>query len=606
MVLDIKLGISHHPSNGGNQSAICALPALQHHRVPLGLQLATTIDRDIFIMEASSSSFSSHAFRTKPIKVIRAEENSQDLPRSLSLFDLLCIGIGGTVGSGIFATTGEIVSSTAGPGAVLSWMIGGIVCCFNAFSYMELTTRVPSSGSTYAYAYHALGELPAVIGGWLLTLEYAVSGAGVARSWADKVHTWIDPTQETYKWINMEYLNLLAALIQALSVVVLLVGVRFGKAFVNTVTIIKVAVVLFIVVVGFTAFNADNISPFIPQRVPSVPAFGFQGVIAGATQAFFGYIGFDEVCCLAAEAKNPKKIMPIAVIGVVLGTMMLSVFASFVLTGMVPYQNAVDFPEAFKAVDLTWASHIVRVGEVATMPIVVLIAFLAQPRLNYAMACDGLLPQIFAKVDDKGNLFVNTLITGIFFTLVALIVPFIRLWDIVTFGILLSFIMSNCSLLMVRVRDDSPQLGPKLIGSIAALSAAAAFTYQKGCVEPSDPSSVWLWIAVALGAGFLACTILLFVKCPQSANDPANFSAPLVPFIPALSIILDWYLISQLDAVGLALGFGWVALAVISYVFYGYRNAVGRTGWSALLNFLPRDSTMSVPMLSVNEVKPSL
>lgn len=220
----------------------------------------------------------------------QAEENSQDLPRSLSLFDLICIGIGGTVGSGIFSAAASIVSDTAGPSAVISWLIGGVVCCMNALAYMELTTRVPSSGSTYAYAYHAIGEMPAVVAGWLLTLEYAVSGAGVARSWAQKVEDWVvlENPDASVHWLNQEYANILSAVIQGLCAVVLLAGLRFGKIFVNGFTILKMFVVIFIIIAGFCAIDPDNFSPFIPSRAENSAgdmAYGIQGIITGATQA---------------------------------------------------------------------------------------------------------------------------------------------------------------------------------------------------------------------------------------------------------------------------------------------------------------------------------
>lgn len=557
----------------------------------------------------SKPSFMENIMRTKPMRVIHAEENSNDLPRALSLFDLVCIGIGGTVGSGVFATTADIISGTAGPAAVLSWTIAGVVCCMNALAYMELSTRVPSSGSTYAYAYHAIGELPAVIAAWLLTLEYGVSGAGVARSWAGKVEEWLleDNPDGNYEWLNKKYTNLLAALIMALSVAVLLCGVRFGKVFVNTITSLKVAVVLFIIVAGFAVMDTQYLSPFIPSRVTDSDGekqFGFQGVITGASQAFFGYIGFDEVCCLAAEAKNPKKTMPRAVILVVTGTMFLSVFASLVLSGMEEYTEIVSFPHGFKAQDKDWAAKIVRAGETITMPVVVLISFLAQPRLNYALACDGLMPQIFAKVDDKGNLFVNTLITGIFFTIIAFIVPFITLWDIVSFGILLSFNMSNVALMMVRYRKESPTLAPKLIGGIVVNALLTTFFYQQGYV---DNDHDWcLVVAIVFLVATIATTVALAVKCVQEPNDPVNFSAPLVPYIPMISILANWYLIAQISHLGMGLGCAWVAAGAISYFVYGYGNSAGRTGWSALLNFIPRDSNMRSPMLSLNEVGPSM
>lgn len=417
--------------------------------------------------------FMENVLRLKPLSVIHAEETAEQLPRHLSLFDLLCIGIGSTVGSGIFSTAGEIISSTAGPAAFISWIIAGVVCCINALAFMELVTRIPSSGSTYAYSFHALGELPAVIAAWLLTLEYGISGSGVARSWATKVQEWLveEHPEHSYQWLNEDYTNLLGAVLMALCVGVLLVGLRFGKWFANTITTIKVAVVLFIIIAGFYLTDSSNLSPFVPPRhdVDGTMAFGTQGIITGASSAFFGYAGFDEVCCLAAEARNPKKIMPLAVIGVVTGTMFLSAFASLALSGMIPYPEAASFGSGFQYQDQHWAAQIVRAGETCTMPVVVLVCFLAQPRLNYALSCDGLMPRIFSKVDEKGNLFENTLISGAFFTAVAFVVPFDTLWDIVSFGMLLSFNMSMASLLMVRMRESSPRLAPRLITLLGGL-----------------------------------------------------------------------------------------------------------------------------------------
>ncbi|KAH7477064.1 hypothetical protein PRIC1_001078 [Phytophthora ramorum] len=553
--------------------------------------------------------------RRKPMQVIQAEESQSDLPRSLSLFDLIMIGVGGTVGSGIFSTAASIVSDTAGPSALVSWLIGGVVCCMNALAYMELTTRVPSSGSTYAYAYHAIGEMPAVVAGWLLTLEYAVSGAGVARSWAQKVEDWVvyqHPDADVH-WLNLEYANLLSALIQALCVAVLLAGVRFGKVFVNGFTILKMFVVVFIIIAGFCAMDADNLSPFVPVRSENSSgdmAYGTQGIITGATQAFFGYIGFDEVCCLAAEAKNPKKVMPVAVLSVVTGTAVLSVLCSFVLSGMVPYAEATSFPDGFKGVGWDWASEIVRAGETITMPVVVLIAFLAQPRLNYALACDGLMPQIFAKVDAKGNLFVNTFITGIFFTLVALIVPFVTLWDIVNFGILVSFVLSNSSLMMIRMSEQSPRLAPKLIGSSVVLALLTAFFYQQGYV--TNDSSACLVIAIICLVATVVMTIVLAIKCPQVGNDPLYFSAPLVPYIPMICILADFYLVAQISNLGLILGVAWVLVGVLSYLLYGQQHASSRNDWADLLQYhLPSissagDDSYVGTRPSLNEVRPSM
>ncbi|ETW02406.1 hypothetical protein H310_05922 [Aphanomyces invadans] len=561
-----------------------------------------------------------HLFRTKPIEVIHAEELKEELPRELGLWDLIAIGIGGTVGSGVFATTGDIISGAvgggAGPAAFLSWTIAGIACILSGFAYMEMSSLVPSSGSTYAYAYHILGELPAYIAAWLLTLEYGMSGAGVARSWAGKVQEWADENGGNHKFLNEDHYNMLACGIMFLAVVILLAGIRFGKVFINVVATIKVAVVLFIIAAGFAATESENLTPFIPPHDGDTGLFGVQGVMFGASQAFFGFVGFDEVCCLAAEAKNPRKIMPRAVIGTILGTMFLSSFASLALSGMVPadvysklpYDLGNDsagnprgnltyfsFPGAFGYVGYTAAELIVRIGEVGTMPIVVLIAFLAQPRLMYAVSVDGLLPEIFGRVDGKGNLFWCTVITGAFFCIVALLIPFGDIWNIVSFGILVSFIMTNSALIIVRTRELSPGLSHKLTMAIVVISCAAMMTFQKGFVD--GDSHVALGISMGLLAVTFACGIVLYAKCPQNVGGADMFRAPLVPFVPMLAILVNWYLVAQLAEKDIARGFIWIGCAIVTYFLYGFSHSQGRSGWTKMLNH---------SVLGLNEVRPSI
>ncbi|KAK1931942.1 Methylthioribose transporter [Phytophthora citrophthora] len=541
-------------------------------------------------------------WRTKPLSVIQAEETKEEIPRTLTFFDLCCVGIGGTIGSGIFSTVGSIISETAGPAAVVSWLIGGVICCLNAMAYMELTTRVPSSGSTYAYAYHTIGELPAVVAAWLLTLEYAVSGAGVARSWGDKVEEWLllEYPDKSFHWLNLQSANLSGGLIQFLCMMVLLMGIRFGKAFVNTVTTFKMAVVAFIIVAGFAAMNPDNLSPFVPTRVElnGAMAFGTQGVISGASRAFFGYVGFDAICCLGGEAKDPKKVMPVTVMVVVIGTMILSSLCSLVLAGMVNYLDAGSFGDGFEGHGWKWAGTFVRAGEVVTMPVVALIGCLAQPRLNYALACDGLLPKIFAEVDSKGNLFKNFVISGLFFTVVAVVVPFVTLWDMVNFGVMMSFIVSNVSLTMARMKPQSPKLSPNLIAALVVTAGCTAFLYQEG--YENNSSTACLVLAIIFLVITVAISVVMFVKCPQTANAPGLFSAPLVPFIPMICILADWYMIAQIGHLALGLSVAWMAVGALSYFVYGYFHAESRSNWSLLMGQgLPtHGDSLSQPILS--------
>lgn len=415
----------------------------------------------------------------------------REMERTLGLFDLIMIGIGGTVGSGVFATAGLIASAYAGPAAVLSWMVAGAGCILSGFSFMELSCLIPSTGSTYAYAYHSLGELPAMFAGFLLTLEYGVSSAGGARSWSDKFTNWMETELQVTgpEWMKPKdsTIDLYAGLLMTLCVVVVLCGMQAGKMLVNVVTMTKISVVLFIIVVGLMKFDAENITPLVPESSTNgvgQVVFGLPGVFLGASASFFGYIGYDEVCCLAGEAKNPTRNIPRAVIGTIVGAALLSTLATFSLVGMQKYTDidaGESFGKAFEHAGWPWAATIVTTGEVFTMPITTFIGFLAQPRVQYAMAKDGLLPSIFARVDKNGNLFHGTLICGVAITTIAVFVPFHILWNFISLGILVAFNLTNSSLLLVRgaqLHDQHQQHQQQSSSGVASTSSTSSHRYR--------------------------------------------------------------------------------------------------------------------------------
>jgi amino acid transporter len=232
----------------------------------------------------------SMAFLKKPKHVCVAEQVTDKLERTLSLFDLLCIGVGGTVGSGVFVLTGLIARDYAGPGVVISWIVAGVCCIFSAMSYAEMACRVPSAGSTYAYAYHALGELPAVVAAWCLTLEYGISGAAVARSWGDKLIILMESCCSMGAYLDPGFgVNVVAAVLQGATVCVLLAGVSVGKLTVNFFTVLKMAVVLFIIVAGLMLFEPANVSDWTP--------YGTTGVLRGTVRCrFLNVCSCNRVC----------------------------------------------------------------------------------------------------------------------------------------------------------------------------------------------------------------------------------------------------------------------------------------------------------------------
>ena len=206
----------------------------------------------------------------------------------MSLFDLICVGVGGTIGTGVFVLSGLIAKDYAGPSAFLSFLIAGFACLLSAASYGELSSRISSAGSSYAYAYAALGEYPAVIAAFAVSLEYGISGAAVSRSWGDKVNAWIGSFGVDMSTILDDYgINLFAGALQLFCVLILLAGINAGKVTINVFTVFKIGLVLFMIFGGLALFQTKNLTPFAPN--------GASGILRGSTSCFFGLLGFDEV-----------------------------------------------------------------------------------------------------------------------------------------------------------------------------------------------------------------------------------------------------------------------------------------------------------------------
>jgi APA family basic amino acid/polyamine antiporter len=316
-------------------------------------------------------------FTRKPLELVLQEQQQgetngiNDDVRHLGLWDLVSIGVGGTVGSGIFVLAGLIAHEYAGPSTFLSFLLSGIAALCSGVCYAEWASRLPAAGSTYVYSLVSLGEWPAVIAGACLTLEYGVSGAAVARSWGDKVVEWL---RVEWEWEaaaaflgggNDSTWNPLAGLISLLCVILLSIGVQESKNVTNVFTILKVCLVVFMVGGGFWLWDASNVTPLVPM--------GVAGTLRGATSSFFAYLGYDEVCCLAAEARNPTQDMPKAVLWTIAIVTSLYILASLALVGMVDYSEISEtsgFPAAFATRGVAWAAQVAAAGEVITLPVV--------------------------------------------------------------------------------------------------------------------------------------------------------------------------------------------------------------------------------------------
>ena len=517
------------------------------------------------------------------------DASDDGLERHLTLFDLTSIGVGGTVGSGIFVLTGQIAHDYAGPATFLSWIMAGLAAFTSGLAFAELAARIPHSGSTYAYARLAGGKPAAVVAAACLTLEYVISGSAVARTWGDKVIVWLErsaPDSFFLALLNpVDWINVPAALISVACMLLLLAGVRESKFVTNLITAIKMLVVGLMVVGGFLLFRPTNIQP------PLAP-YGVDGVLRGATSSFFGYLGYDEICVVAGEAKHPKRDLPRAVLGTLVIVTVCYVLGALALTGMLPSTEisvTSGFPEAFASRGWGWAAQLTAFGEVATLPVVVLISLLAQPRLTYAMAKDGILPRrIFAPADIHGEsaLFVGTLVSGVVMTVVATFVPFTYLDDLISCGILVAFNMTNSALIQFRCTENSTATAelPRALVVYHGLCFLSALSWNG-----DNGSTDWTLASLFLTACWSACLIYIcwsypshsgFSGLPHSPEDAddegeehghdtgAYFEAPFVPLLPCLGIAMNWYLISQLEFLGLFLLTLYLAISLLLYHFY--------------------------------------
>lgn len=517
------------------------------------------------------------------------------LHRHLSVWDLIGVGVGGTVGSGIFVLTGQIAANYAGRATWLSFAISGMAATCSGVCFAELSSKIPAAGSTYAYAYVCWGQLAAIIAAACLTLEYVIAGAAVARTWGDKVLLFAGPDVAPY-WEPWG-LNIPAFLISTICTVLLLMGVKESKTATNTITAFKMLLVGFMVAGGLYLYIPPQSSEATSALLqPGMSQKVISGVVRGATSSFFGYLGYDEVCCLAGEAKNPVRDMPRAVLGTLALVTVTYVLASFALTGMVEDPSELSptsgFPSAFRLRDVQWASEVAAWGEIATLPVVVLISLLAQPRLTYGMAQDGLLPHVFAKMDLDGNLVMGTLIAGVTMTVIATAVPFSFLDDLISAGILVAFSLTDSSLVVLRCKSPPNRPGLLelcLVGYncsclITALLATHTDHTMVGHISIAVASICTIGSAVFLCRNCPTTTIFgesIFDWTQSSQNvahslpttGEASFQTPLVPIIPMMGMAINWYMIAQLDIAGLMSLTLYLTTAVGLYLVLGLKHA---------------------------------
>jgi APA family basic amino acid/polyamine antiporter len=478
----------------------------------------------------------------KSIAVLQAEAAGEStehtLRRALGALNLTTLGIGAIIGAGIFVLTGTAAAKFAGPAIVLSFIVSGFGCLFAGLCYAEFASMIPIAGSAYTYGYATLGEFVAWIIGWDLILEYLFGASTVAVGWSGYFTAFMEQigikmptafTSSPYYYADANevdpvtkvllhpagfshtgaIVNLPAIILIALMSTLLVIGIKESARFNNFIVILKLTIVLLVIGFGFMYVNQANWHPFIPPNSGVYGHYGWSGIVRGAAVVFFAYIGFDAVSTAAQEAKNPQRDMPIGILGSLAICTVLYILMSLVMTGLAHYTE-LDVPHpVFVAIEkagpaLAWLGGIINIGAIAGLASVVLVMLMAQPRIFYSMARDGLLPAVFGKVHPRFKTpYITTIITGIVAAVVAGLFPIGLLGELVSIGTLLAFVIVCGGIIMLRYK--SPNLARPFRTPLVPLVPILGILIC-GYMMTSLPWATWerliVWMVIGLAIYF--------------------------------------------------------------------------------------------------------
>jgi basic amino acid/polyamine antiporter, APA family len=457
----------------------------------------------------------SNLFRKKDIREISNPKQPKKLNKPLGAFDLILMGMGATIGTGVLVITGLVAARDAGPAISVSFIISAIVCALVALCYAEFASAIPSSGSAYTYTYIALGEIVAYLVGWTIVGGYTVTLASIAGGWSayfNSVLTQIGvnlPSSLVTIPSQGGIINLPAIFIVICMSYLLTRGLKESKKINNIAVIIKISIILLFVVIGTFFIEPANWKPFMP--------FGMSGVFAGAASVFFAFTGFDAISTSAEEVENPQKNLSRGILGSLLACTVIYVILGSILTGMASYKdlNVGDaLSYALNSVGQGWAAGILSIGAVIGILAVLFAYIFAVPRILLSMSRDGLIPKAFSKVNSKTK------------------APIFSTW---------------------------------LVGLLSAV--VSGFIDLKELADLANMSAILSFALVALSVIVLRKT---------HPNLKRNFKVPFVPFLPILAILFCLFLTFNLSTKTWIYYLSWVVIGLIIYFTYSRKNSLLR------------------------------
>ncbi len=458
------------------------------------------------------------------------ETGELSLRRALGPLNLVTLGIGAIIGAGIFVITGQAAAQFAGPAIIISFVLAGIACAFAGLCYSEFASMIPIAGSAYTYSYATLGEFVAWIIGWDLILEYAFGAATVAVGWSGHLRAFLRdlgmnlPTMPTSNFtlfglpvhLKYDYIGFLVILVIT---TILVIGIKESANFTTAIVIMKVLVVCVFIGLATTflvshAWKPNYWHPFIPPNTGTRGEFGWSGILRGAGVVFFAYIGFDAVSTAAQEAKNPKKDMPLGILGSLVICTVLYILVSGLLTHLVPYQQ-LNVPDpvvvGIRTTGHQWATFMVELGALGGLATVMLVMLLGQSRVFYSMSRDGLLWPWASKIHPRFRTpYLSSIVVGFFVAILATLIPLNVLDEMTSVGTLLAFMLVSAGVWVMR-------------------------------------------------------------RTHPTANRP--FKTPLVPLVPILSILFSGTLIVSLSYWTQLRLLVWLIIGLVIYFTYGCKHS---------------------------------